>query len=170
MRRLNQFGLLLSFCFAVVAVATEWHYLKHTQIRWRVYDQAAFAEARKTNRPLFVFIYSDKCQWCREYETQALEVPFVSQRLERDFIPVAVDFDNNPELGRHLGAKLVPTSLILSPDGEKILRFYGIQGAMDLADTLDKTLALWRRGELAQPDFGEKQTCCPLPGAFDPRP
>jgi len=148
----------------------DWKYMTHTTIRWRAYDEAAFAEARKTKRPLFVLIYSDTCHWCRKYETEALESPNVRTRLQRDFVPVAVYFDKEPELGRQLGAKLVPTSLILAPEGQKILRFYGVQGAVDLADTLDKTLVLWHRGELVQPDFGSEQTCCPLPGASELRP
>lgn len=165
-KRLKIIALYVLFTIStIVALSGEWRYLRHTQIRWYAYDEEAFAEARKTKRPLFVLIFSDACHWCRKYETQALEVPIVRSRLERDFIPVAVDYDEQPELGRRLGAKLVPTSIILAPGGQKILRFHGVQEAEDLADTLDKTLALWHRGELSQPDFGEAQTCCPLPGS-----
>ncbi len=137
-------------------------YLARTKIQWRVYGEAAFAEARRFGRPLFVLVFSDTCHWCRKYETEALEDSRVRVRIESKFIPVAVNFDRQPEVGRELGAKLVPASVILAPDGKKLLRFFGVQGAADLADTLDKTLALWRRGELAQPDFGDFETCCPV--------
>jgi len=86
----------------------------------------------------------------------------VRDLLEKQFVPVAVDNDRQKALGRQLGARLVPTSLILAPDGKKLLRFYGVQPAADLADTLAKTLVLWRRGELPQPDFGSADTCCPV--------
>jgi len=110
---------------------------------------------------MFVLIFSDTCHWCRKYETEAIEQLAVRRLIEGRFIPVAVDLDREPAVGRELGAKLVPTTLILAPDGTKLLRFHGVQPATDLADTLEKTLALWRRGESPQPDFGDFETCCP---------
>jgi len=140
----------------------DWNYREHTQIAWRAYGSEAFNEARRSGHPLFVLIYSDQCHWCRKYELEALEQPRVRDLLGKQFVPVAVDNDRQRALGRQLGAKLVPTSLILAPDGKKLLRFYGVQSAADLADTLAKTLVLWRRGELPQPDFGSAETCCPV--------
>jgi len=147
---------------APAAVIEDWNYREHTQIAWRTYGSEAFAEASRTGRPLFVLVYSDLCHWCRKYELEALEQPPVRDLLEKKFIPVAVDNDQQRVLGQRLGAKLVPTTLILAPDGKKLLRFFGVQSAGDLADTLAKTLALWRRGELPQPDFGSAETCCPV--------
>jgi len=157
--------LVLAFIIGNIAMAdqpTQWRYLDHTAIPWRPYGPPALAQAKNTGRPLFVLIFSDTCHWCRKYETETIEQPAVRRLIEGRFIPVAVDLDREPAVGRELGAKLVPTTLILAPDGTKLLRFHGVQPAADLADTLEKTLALWRRGESAQPDFGDFETCCPV--------
>jgi len=139
-----------------------WNYREHSKLAWRSYETVAFEEAKRTHKPVFVLIYSDRCHWCRKYEIETLEQPGIRDLLENQFVPVAVDNDRQKDLGRQLGAKLVPTTLILAPDGTKLLRFYGVQSTTDLADTLAKTLALWRRGELPQPDFGSADTCCPV--------
>ena len=140
----------------------KWKYMVETSISWRAYGEAAFAEARRTNRPLFVLIFADWCEWCRKYEIEALETPQIRKRLDKDYIPVAVDQVKQPDLARRLGAKLVPTTLLLTPDGKKLSRFYGVTGSDDLADTLDRILALWRQGELPYEEFGDAETCCPL--------
>lgn len=141
---------------------TGWHYMEQTRIAWRPYGEATFAEARRAGKPLFVLVFADWCEWCRKYEVETLETDAIRDRLGRDYIPVAVDYATQPALAKELGAKLVPTTLLLVPEGEKLLRFHGVQAAADLADTLDRTLALWKQGETPQPDYGDIDTCCPL--------
>jgi len=154
--------LLLAAWLAAAENSEGWSYREHTRIAWHTYTADAFDEARRVNRPLFVLVYSDQCHWCRKYELEALEQPQVRDLLEKKFIPVAVDNDRQKALGKQLGARLVPTTLILAPDGKKLLRFHGVQSAADLADTLEKTLAQRRRGELPRTDFGSAETCCPV--------
>lgn len=144
---------------------TGWHYLEQTRIAWRPYGEAAFAEARRVGKPLFVLVFADWCEWCRKYEVETLETDAIRERLGRDYIPVAVDHTTQRSLAKQLGAKLVPTTLLLTPEGEKLLRFYGVQPAAALADTLDRANVLWKRGEIPQPDFGDIETCCPLEDA-----
>lgn len=143
-----------------------WKYMAETKIAWQPYHRAAFDEAQRTGRPLFVFVYADWCRWCRKFGTETLETPDIRARLERDFIPVAVDYDERRNLSRELGVRLVPTTLLLTPDGKKLMRFFGVLSAAELAETLDKVLAQWRRGEWQVLDFGDIDTCCPL----DPLP
>lgn len=140
--------------------------MAETKIAWQPYNRAAFEEAQRTERPLFVFVYADWCPWCRQYEIETLETPQMRARLQRDFIPVAVDYDERRNLSRELGVRLVPTTLLLAPDGKKLMRFFGVLSAAELAETLDQVLALWRRGELPALDFGDIDTCCPV----DPPP
>jgi len=138
--------------------------MDETLISWRAYGSGAFQEAMRTGRPLFVFVYADWCPWCQKLETEALETEPISRRLEREFIPVAVDYDRQPKLSKQLGTRLVPTVIVVSPDRKKLLRFFGFLDAPALADTLDRTLAKWRAGELpAEPEeFGREELCCPI--------
>ena len=142
---------------------TDWHYMSETQIDWRPYRQQVFEQAKKEKRPLFVLIYADWCEWCKKYEQMALETQPVQKRLSTDYIPVAVDYDKEKALAQSLGARLVPTTLLITPEGKKLARLYGLVNQEDLPEILDRILSLWRRGEIPENEFGSEKTCCPLP-------
>jgi thiol:disulfide interchange protein len=156
--------LVLQFIPAMQTVARQepWNYRQHSLIDWHDYDESAFALARAGNRALYVFIYADWCGWCRKFEKETLEQAVVRQRLARDFVAVAVDYSREPDLAVDLGAKHVPTSLLLTPNGELLLRFYGFLSADELEVALTSTLEKWRRGEIPDEEFGNVKTCCPL--------
>jgi len=165
MRARYRIGVLLilpALWAPLLAGAGSWEYMANTRISWRNYDADTLRLARQTGKPLFILIYADWCQWCQKYEQESLETDIVRQHLMDHYIPVAVDYDKQPEIARRLKARIVPTSLLLTPDGGKLLRFYGFIDAAGLADTLEQVLVQWRRGELPDEDFGDPNTCCPL--------
>jgi len=140
-----------------------WNYMAYTGIKWHPYDKQAFTLAQQTHRPVFVLVYSDKCGWCEKYEKEVLETKRMRRQLETDFVPVFVNFDNQPVLAKQLKARVVPTSLILAPDGSKLLRFYGIGAANEISDTLQQVRSAWLQGKVPEvDDFGDKDTCCPI--------
>ncbi len=141
-----------------------WQYRQHTQIKWREYNAAAFAEAKKQGKPVYIFIYSDLCSWCRKFETETLEKASIRKIIKDEFIPVAIDQVAQPELAKQLGISLVPASILLTPTRKKLLRFYGVLSEKDLSYALGKTLASWRKGEIPEEEFGDESTCCPVPG------
>ncbi len=145
-----------------------WDYLAVSRIPWRRFGDAALAEARRLNRPLFVLVFANWCHWCHKYETETLETDAIRALLSSRYVPVAVDYDRAPEAARRLGARLVPTSIVLAPDGRRLLRFYGVIGPRELAEVLNRTAERWARGEIPGEEFGDERTCCPLDDA--PRP
>jgi len=136
-----------------------------SSLKWKAYDESTLAAARKSQRPLFVLIYLDTCHWCRKYETETLETPKILERLRRDYLPVAVDHAKQPELARRLGVTTVPTTLLLTPEGRRMVKFQGFVDARDLTDILDANLYRWRKGEIVGDEFGDPGVCCPLDGA-----
>ncbi|HEC28542.1 MAG TPA: DUF255 domain-containing protein [Gammaproteobacteria bacterium] len=143
--------------------AQEWSYMEHSRINWRAYNKNAFLEARKKNRPVFILIFANWCHWCRKLETETLEKENIRKLLETKFIPIAVDHTKQNKLATQLGAKLVPTSIIITHDGKKLLKFFGFITADALEKALNKTLASWKRGEVPEEEFGNKSTCCLIP-------
>lgn len=148
--------------------AEKWNYRERTQIDWRGYGAGAFEEAGSSNRPVFVLVYADWCEWCKKYELETLERAPIRKRLGQEWVPVAVDYDESPALARRLGVKLVPTTLLLTPEAKKLQRFFGVIDAASLAENLDRVREMWRRGELPEADFGDERTCCPLPPPAPP--
>ncbi len=160
---LNQFwigSLLAIISFSVFSDA--WVYRENTQINWRQYNAAAFSESVQKNKPLYIFVYSDECSWCRKFEIETLEKQAVRKLLKANFIPVAIDQLAQPELARQLGIKLVPGNILLTPDRKKLLRFYGFVKEKELLDVLQTTLTLWKKGAIPENDFGDGSTCCPV--------
>jgi uncharacterized protein YyaL (SSP411 family) len=158
-------GILLglSFFIPLVAQASEWNYRAQSKIQWRDYGAAAFAEARSAGKPLYILVYADWCHWCKKYETETLETELIRGLLQNEMVPVAVNNVEQPEIGKKLGTKLVPTSVILTPDGQRLLRFYGFLPPDELNQALRRTLSRWRNGEIPEREFGDESTCCPVP-------
>jgi len=167
-RRVPQFvGIFFLLLVAPMSEAATagWDYMAVTRINWQLYGEKTFAAARSQGKPLFVFVYADWCQWCEKLERETLETPQIRQWLADNYMPVAVDFDRQPKLARQLGARLVPTIVLITPEGEKLSRFYGFQDAQSMADTLQQVLTAWKKGELPDKslhEFGSEETCCPL--------
>jgi len=154
---------IMLFLLAVVNVCAEpWAYHRETKINWRQYDKYAFAEAKDKNKPLYIFVYSDECSWCRKFETESLEKQSIRTILEKEFIPVAIDLIKQPELAKNLKVKLVPGNLLLTPGREKLLKFYGFIKEQALYEVLGKTLKKWRQGVTYDNEFGDEKTCCPI--------
>lgn len=154
--------LALILLIPLATHAAEWNYREQTKIQWRDYGEATFAEAQKTGKPLYVLVYADWCHWCKKFETETLETGLIRTLLQEKMIPVAVDNVTQPDVGRQLGARLVPTSVILTPDGQRLLRFYGFLSANELDAALRSALFRWRKGELPEEGFGDESTCCPV--------
>jgi len=158
-------GMILSLFLLQIkhGYAQEWSYMEHSRINWRTYNKDAFLEAREKNRPVFILIFANWCHWCRKLETETLEKENIRNLLETYFIPIAVDHTKQKKLAEQLGAKLVPTSIIITHDGKKLLKFFGYITADSLEKSLNKTLASWRRGEIPEEEFGNESTCCLIP-------
>lgn len=165
---------LIRFCMLMFLIGTtvslswagptdgEWSYMSASAIRWLPYGKDTFRQARTLKRPLFVLVYSDSCEWCHKYETETLETGGILRRLRKDYLPAAVNVATQPALAKELGAFVVPTTLLLTPDGRKIVKFHGFVAARDLSDVLDANLYRWRKGEIPAEEFGSEATCCPL--------
>lgn len=139
-----------------------WDYMQSSALKWSAYDSGALEKAQKLKRPLLVLVYLDTCHWCRKYETETLETARIRKRLGTDYIPVAVNHALQPEVAKKLGAQMVPTTILLTPEGRKMAKFMGFVGERDLADILDANLYRWRKGEVYGEDFGATEACCPI--------
>ena len=51
------------------------------------YDQA-LRDAKKEHKLVYVFITSDACRWCREFEKTTLQNEQIKQRLHKKFVTI----------------------------------------------------------------------------------
>ncbi len=155
--------VILSLFLVSAVHAEKWNYRQNSKINWFEYNAFAFTEAQQKNKPLYIFVYSDLCSWCRKLETETLEKPAIRALLSKRFVPVLVDQQARPALVSQLGISLVPASILITHDGKKLLRFYGFIKEQALLDALNKTLLAWKKGEILEEEFGDQATCCPVP-------
>jgi len=99
-------------------------------VDWWPWGEAAFAEARQSDRPIFLSIGYATCHWCHVMEHESFEDHATAAILNREFVPVKVDREERPDVDRvymtfvqaTTGSGGWPMSVWLTPD---LQPFYG---------------------------------------------
>ena len=119
-------------------------------VKWLPWGDAAFARARETGRPLLLSLSAQWCAACHQMDEETWEDPGVAAVVEGTTVPVRVDVDERPDLyGRyHLGG--LPSTAVLSPDGE-FLRGGTFLSPTQLLGLLDSARADLRKGRRPSP-------------------
>ena len=98
-------------------------------VAWRTWDADALAEARRTDRPLFLSIGYAACHWCHVMAHESFEDLTIAAVLNEYFVPVKVDREERPDVDAlYMAAtQLVsghggwPMSVFLLPDGRPFM-------------------------------------------------
>jgi len=117
-------------------------------VEWHAWEDAAFEEARRQDKPLFVSIGYSTCHWCHVMEKESFEDPAVARLMNEAFVCVKVDREERPDLD-HVYMSLCqmmtgrggwPLTIIMTPEKKpfyaatyipKIGR-WGLTGMMEL--------------------------------------
>ena len=112
------------------------------RVTWRAWSAAAFAEAARERKPVFVFVSANWCHGGREMERTSLADHAVAAKLNADFIPIKLDRDAMPETDLRLqqavaalkGARGWPLLVVLTPEGDIIFgsTFLALQDDFEL--------------------------------------
>ncbi|MDY0148070.1 MAG: DUF255 domain-containing protein, partial [Halothiobacillus sp.] len=98
----------------------------HNPVNWYAYGPEAFAAAKAQNKPLFISIGYASCHWCHVMARESFESVAVARELNRNFIAVKVDRQQQPGLDQRyqIAVALVnqgqtgwPASVFALPDG-----------------------------------------------------
>ncbi len=103
---------------------------QHNPVDWQPWGEAAFAQARKENKPIFLSIGYSTCHWCHVMERESFENPAVAEYLNQHFVSLKVDREERPDLDKIYmtavqaisGQGGWPLSVFLTPD---LKPFYG---------------------------------------------
>ncbi|HUR79475.1 MAG TPA: thioredoxin domain-containing protein, partial [Thermoanaerobaculia bacterium] len=95
-------------------------------VEWYPWSDAAFAQARKQNKPIFLSIGYSTCHWCHVMERESFSDPEVAKLMNDAFVSIKVDREERPDLDavylavtRTLtGDAGWPNNVILTPDGK----------------------------------------------------
>ena len=95
-------------------------------VQWREYSEAAFAQAKKDNKLIFLSVGYSTCHWCHEMQRESFADPEIAKSMNEAFVNILVDREERPDVDsvylavtRTLtGDAGWPNNVILTPDGK----------------------------------------------------
>jgi thioredoxin-related protein len=95
---------------------------------------AALEIAKGEDKPVFVYIRSEYCGWCRKFEEETFTNQSVIKTLNERFVLVSLDVNKQNNETRNFGVYGTPTMIFLNSKGTGIER---IPGYVDTGTFLD---------------------------------
>src|SRR5215207_7149982 len=93
-------------------------------VEWYPWGEAAFAKARKENKPIFLSVGYSTCHWCHVMAHECFENAEIAKLMNELFVNVKVDREERPDVDRvymtyvqaTTGGGGWPMSVFLTPD------------------------------------------------------
>jgi uncharacterized protein len=117
-------------------------------IAWRHWGAEAFAEAKRENKIVLVDVGIEGCTACRWMYEETYRDPEVVRRVQAHFIPIAVDADQEPDVGERYEAWGWTATVFLLPDGEQVKAIEGSEPSKTFVPELDALVDLQARHQL----------------------
>ncbi len=97
------------------------------KIEWKTYQQALNL-AKKDNKPVFIYFYSESCEYCRAMSANVFSDSHIAKIVNGNFVPVKVDVMKNTEIVKKFIPVfkekkvyfVTPSYIILDPNGNVI--------------------------------------------------
>ncbi len=99
---------------------------KDNPVDWQPWGEAAFAEAKRRNKPVFLSIGYSTCHWCHVMAHESFETPATAKLMNENFVNIKVDREERPDVDRlymafvqaTTGGGGWPMSVWLTPEGK----------------------------------------------------
>jgi thiol-disulfide isomerase/thioredoxin len=118
------------------------------KIRWNYSLKAAHRIAIEQDKPLLIVFGASWCTFCHKLERETLGDKRITAVIERDFIPVHLDFDRDAKVAKILEVERLPCTVILSPQADLLAKHEGYAQYKDYSQTLQT--ALQKQAEIQQ--------------------
>ena len=119
-----------------------------SKIQWNYSLKAAHKIAITQDKPLLIVFGASWCSYCHKLERETLGDKRITAIVERNFIPVHLDFDRDVKVARVLEVERLPCTVILSPQADLLLKHEGYAEYKEYQQTLQS--ALEKRDEIQQ--------------------
>jgi uncharacterized protein YyaL (SSP411 family) len=70
----------------------------HNPVQWQPWCDAAFEQARRENKPVFVSIGYATCHWCHVMERESFENEDIAAQLNADYVSIKIDREERPDI------------------------------------------------------------------------
>ncbi len=120
-----------------------------SSLQWIPWSQDVVAQAQKADKLILIDVYADWCGPCKMMDRITYKDPAVLKKLE-GFITVKVDSDTDRKAAARFGTGSIPTTVILTSDGDPILTesgYYPPERFLGLLDGVTEVIAALQRLE-----------------------
>jgi len=108
---------------------------QNNRIDWKDYTPG-LAQAKTQDKNVFLYFYAQWCTYCTQLSQTTFLDAKVQAYLDKHFVSISVDTDQNQTLSRSWQVKGLPTMWFLTPEGNKISSLPGYVGAAQLFQIL----------------------------------
>ena len=114
-------------------------------IPWQTDLQNARQQAGASNRLVLVHFWAPWCPSCRTMEQKVFVDPAVVGTIERNFVAVKLNVDHYPAEAQKLRVTALPTTVVITPEGQILESHTGMTGASEYAARLLQIASTPRR-------------------------
>ena len=116
-RRILLVTLCLVICFCGAAYASD-------SIKWHSYEEGKVV-AKIEKKKVFLHFYADWCVFCQKMAKETFRDTTVVSTLNKDFIAIRVDFDEESATAEKYGVRGLPANWFLTEMGQPIVSIPG---------------------------------------------
>jgi thiol-disulfide isomerase/thioredoxin len=124
-----------------------------TKLNWQRNLKVAHKLAVQQDKPIMIVFGASWCTFCRKLENETLNDKKTMAMIERDFIPVHLDFDRDEKIAKILEVERLPCTVILTPDADLLLKAEGYAEPKEFQTKLHA--ALEKRADIRQVKLSE---------------
>lgn len=95
------------------------------EIQWLRSAEQAAAEAAQAGKPILVYVRSANCHYCDLMQTNVWQDQATADVVNREFVPLKLTREDNPEAVKVLQIKGFPSTVIFSADRQYVDRLDG---------------------------------------------
>ena len=119
-----------------------------TKVQWQKSLKSAQKLALQQDKPMMIVFGATWCTYCHKLDRETLADKRIVSFIEREFIPVHLDFDKESKVAKILEVERLPCTVFLTPQADLILRSEGFANVKDFQATLSSVLD--KRSEIQQ--------------------
>ena len=98
----------------------------------------ALLDAKSQGKPVFVYARSKYCGACKQFEAETFTNSSVIDKLNKDFILISIDVDEQKTETRNFKIRVTPTEIFLDSNGTEIKRILGYRTNQTFLDEINK--------------------------------
>lgn len=114
-------------------------------VKWAPNPEWALQRSQETGQPMLLVFGGKRCGWCRKLEKETLADPQVVKLVNGEFVAIHLDVEQHPKIAEALEVEGLPTTVVLTAEGDVLATAEGFQPAGRFRKTLKQ--ALVRRSE-----------------------